>query len=366
VKIQPKNWEEFQHYRDRNPQWIKLHRKLLDDYQFHGLPVASRALAPMLWLIASESLTGVIDADCGNLAFRLRMDVGETEQALQPLLDAGFFVPAEHEGKIAPATNDALREANGFGNRYIPDALRKAVFARDGGKCRLCQAEENIEIDHIHPVSRGGNSEIENLQLLCRPCNRRKRTRLGYAEQVATQNPDLRSLEKSRDRDRDREETPLVPLKRDVVRLAAIAVRQKQAREILDFLNAKAGKHFKPVPANLKFLEARLAEGVTVQDLKTLTVRKCREWLGTDMAKFLRPETLFNATKCASYLGEIPPEDPCSVPTATAESPQTPPPAPAAGSSPNDSPPPDPSRIRTMAGALGRALTAGGASTLEH
>jgi uncharacterized phage protein (TIGR02220 family) len=80
---------------------------------------------------------------------------------------------------------------------------------------------------------------------------------------------------------------------------------------MLEFLNGKAGRHFQPVPANLKFIEARLAEGVTVQDLKTLTVRKCREWLGSDMEKFLRPETLFNATKCHSYLGEIPPEAPC-------------------------------------------------------
>jgi uncharacterized phage protein (TIGR02220 family) len=48
---------------------------------------------------------------------------------------------------------------------------------------------------------------------------------------------------------------------------------------------------------------------VTLQDLKTLTVRKCREWLGTDQEKYLRPETLCNATKCHSYLGEIPPEE---------------------------------------------------------
>jgi hypothetical protein len=33
-----KNWSEFQHYKDRNPPWIKLHRALLDDYAFAALP----------------------------------------------------------------------------------------------------------------------------------------------------------------------------------------------------------------------------------------------------------------------------------------------------------------------------------------
>jgi hypothetical protein len=50
-----KNWAEFQHYKDRSPPWIRLHRSFLDDYDFHCLPVASRALAPMLWLLASEN-----------------------------------------------------------------------------------------------------------------------------------------------------------------------------------------------------------------------------------------------------------------------------------------------------------------------
>ena len=32
---------------------------------------------------------------------------------------------------------------------------------------------------------------------------------------------------------------------------------------------------------------------------------KALEWQGTDMAKYLRPATLFNASKCASYVGQL-------------------------------------------------------------
>jgi hypothetical protein len=91
MKLTPKKWEEFQHYKDRSPSWIKLHKAILDDYDFACLPVASRALAPMLWLLASEYPNGVIDASLEKLAFRFRLTPGEMGEALNPLIEAGFF-----------------------------------------------------------------------------------------------------------------------------------------------------------------------------------------------------------------------------------------------------------------------------------
>jgi hypothetical protein len=92
MKIVPRNWRDFQHYKDRNPPWIRLHRGLLDNKDFQRLPVASRALAPMLWLLASESVDGVINADPDDLAFRLRSTEKEISVALRPLLEKQFFV----------------------------------------------------------------------------------------------------------------------------------------------------------------------------------------------------------------------------------------------------------------------------------
>lgn len=90
--IQPKNWAEFQHYKDRSPAWIKLHRSILDNYEYQCLPLASRALAPMLWLLASEYEGGKIPADLNRIAFRIRVSVKELEDALNPLISTGFFV----------------------------------------------------------------------------------------------------------------------------------------------------------------------------------------------------------------------------------------------------------------------------------
>src|SRR5258705_63799 len=95
--LTPKNWSEFQHYKDREPSWIKLHKGLLTNYEFWCLPIGSRALAPMLWLLASEYKDGNIAAGLDELAFRMHMTRGDMADALHPLIEAGFFIEGEHE-----------------------------------------------------------------------------------------------------------------------------------------------------------------------------------------------------------------------------------------------------------------------------
>lgn len=50
-----KNFERFQHYKDRSPPWIKLYNELLDDYDFGLLPDASKMHLVAIWLLASRS-----------------------------------------------------------------------------------------------------------------------------------------------------------------------------------------------------------------------------------------------------------------------------------------------------------------------
>ena len=92
MKLIPKNWESFQHYKDRSPTWIKLHKHLLDDMAFQRLPVGARALAPMLWLLASESVQGIFNGSTEELAFRLRQNEKEISVALEALIKSGFFL----------------------------------------------------------------------------------------------------------------------------------------------------------------------------------------------------------------------------------------------------------------------------------
>ena len=69
-----KNWDKHQRFKTKQPPWIKLHKCLIDDPEWHELdPVAAKILI-MLWLLASEDKTmhGCLPP-IKKIAFRLRM-----------------------------------------------------------------------------------------------------------------------------------------------------------------------------------------------------------------------------------------------------------------------------------------------------
>ena len=74
--------------------------------------------------------------------------------------------------------------------------------------------------------------------------------------------------------------------------------------EILDYLNQKAQSNFRPVPANIKLIESRLKEGATVEEMKRVIDTMVAKWMDDEkMREYLRPSTLFNATKYSQYSG---------------------------------------------------------------
>ena len=109
--LQPKNWAIFQHYKDRCPPWIKLHRDLLNDRSYMRLPIASKAIAPMLWLLASESKDGVFDGSLDELVFRLHITPKEYQDGVKPLIDNDFFILVS--GVLAERKQVAIPETEG-------------------------------------------------------------------------------------------------------------------------------------------------------------------------------------------------------------------------------------------------------------
>ena len=133
MKLIPKNWDNFQHYKHRSPPWIKLHKNLLDDMAFQRLPIASKAIAPMLWLLASESHDGVIHKSPEEIAFRLRMTEKEVISSIKPLIDNGFFI--EDSNVLAKRLQDATTEKRQSRveteketETETPDGVSDAVF----------------------------------------------------------------------------------------------------------------------------------------------------------------------------------------------------------------------------------------------
>jgi uncharacterized phage protein (TIGR02220 family) len=106
-----------------------------------------------------------------------------------------------------------------------------------------------------------------------------------------------------------KEQTTLPGLQANTGEGCQINGKRSQAVEILDFLNKKANRRYKPVDANLRLIAARLREH-DFQPLKSMIAMKCREWMNDEkMSQYLAPDTLFNATKCAKYVGQLHVED---------------------------------------------------------
>ena len=63
-------------------------------------------------------------------------------------------------------------------SRYISNSVRGEVWARDDGRCVICQSTESLQFDHIIPFSKGGSNTSENLQLLCDDCNQKRSNKI--------------------------------------------------------------------------------------------------------------------------------------------------------------------------------------------
>ena len=57
------------------------------------------------------------------------------------------------------------------------DSIFVKIGRRDGFRCVHCSSSDDLAIDHIIALARGGTNDLENLQLLCRSCNSRKGAR---------------------------------------------------------------------------------------------------------------------------------------------------------------------------------------------
>jgi hypothetical protein len=120
--LRVKNWGEFQHYKDRNPPWIKLHRTLLDDYEFSCLQDASKAHLMLIWLFASQK-----DGLVPNNPKFLKMKLGLTsEPNLKWLIDHGLLIQEQSASTpLADCQQVAPREESYTTTENINTGSRK-------------------------------------------------------------------------------------------------------------------------------------------------------------------------------------------------------------------------------------------------
>ena len=125
-----------------------------------------------------------------------------------------------------------------------------------------------------------------------------------------------RESEESGEKESEKEKSPTPPIKEKVTEKETKEVQEKkenpspfknesyfqEIRVIIDYLNQVCKTHFKyNTPKSVICIKARLKEGFSIDDFKTVIDDKYREWSGTEFERYLKPDTLFS-NKFEGYL----------------------------------------------------------------
>lgn len=119
---------------------------------------------------AFESFQEYLDENAYLLGYVARQGDGEGGVLIDMLKRALFGDPQE--------------KAKPYRKVKISQRLRTAVFERDAYRCKRCNSHIDLCADHIHPESLGGETTMNNLQTLCRPCNSSKGVRVETGGEV--------------------------------------------------------------------------------------------------------------------------------------------------------------------------------------
>lgn len=220
-------------------------RTITDSDAFSGMPLSAQALYFHLGMAADDD--GFI-----NAPKRIQRSIGAADDDLRLLVGKGFLIP--FESGVVVVTHWKI-------NNYLQkDRHTPTVYSNE-----LAQLNEE-------------NRVYFPLDGAC------IQTVYGLDTQIRTE-------EKSKAKER---------------KGALSGACASLVREVVEYLNQRTGKQFSPsAKATQRNIKARAAEGHELADFKQVIDNKAEQWLGSpEMAKYLRPETLFSAKHFESYLNE--------------------------------------------------------------
>jgi 5-methylcytosine-specific restriction endonuclease McrA len=140
--------------------------------QSRGTPIAADRY--LLQLTVGRATRDKLEHARNLLAHR--MPGADASQVIDRALDA--LIAQLERRKFAATARPRRRSAQRDDSRHVPAQIRRAVWARDGGRCtfvseagRRCGARQRLEFDHAEPLARGGRATVANIRLRCRAHN---------------------------------------------------------------------------------------------------------------------------------------------------------------------------------------------------
>jgi hypothetical protein len=100
-------WDEYQHYKDRRPPWVKFYTALLDNYELNSLPYGEQLLACKLLLVAARC-ENRIKNDSKWLANATHIDAKTVASGLRDLRRIGFVEPDRRKRRASTQLAERL------------------------------------------------------------------------------------------------------------------------------------------------------------------------------------------------------------------------------------------------------------------
>ena len=176
MTIKIKNWSKFQHFKDRRPPWIKLHRDILEQRDITLISDCSFRVLVGLWLLASEDEDmqgGLPDID--DISFRLRIDKAKVTKALselEPWLDINVTseryqsdapeteTEAEVETEVETYIPPTIVEESGFNEWY--DSYPRKIGKKAAEKAFNSAIKSGVTIEQLTQGVAAYNQEIKD------------------------------------------------------------------------------------------------------------------------------------------------------------------------------------------------------------
>lgn len=149
----------------REIPWFKVDDRFHSSRKVKAIPRAQRLEAVGLWAIAGSWSAG--EGLDGFVPDYMIDDFGGTAELVAALVASGSWLAVDGGYRFA----QWRKFQDGKYRPNIPPRIRAAVMARDGYRCVICGSTENLSLDHIVRYRDDGPDTIDNLRVLCMPCN---------------------------------------------------------------------------------------------------------------------------------------------------------------------------------------------------
>nr|WP_142390268.1 conserved phage C-terminal domain-containing protein [Streptococcus agalactiae] len=259
--------------------------KITDSDKFLDLPLSSQALYFHLNMHADDD--GFVDS-----TKKIKRMIGASDGDLRILMEQGFILPFE-TGVIVIKDWKI--------HNYIPkDRYQKTIYTTEFS--RLSVAENNSYTECIQNVD---NMYTQNRL----DKNRLDKNRLDKNRLDKQREDEEKELDKEKEYNVEQSTTeytfPSWLESEYVEQVKKGNPKNFDYRIPIAYLNQKTNSNYKFVDSNTNLVKSRLKDKYTLDDFKIVIDKKTAEW-GKDAgwSKYLRPSTLFNASKFESYLNQ--------------------------------------------------------------